>query len=102
MSDTDDPQFKTWLTARMNAANLTKAERAEFLRWLVKRKSSNTDSSSSDEKAKKGKRLKELKECFDWLKVRITDSDISEIERREFDAWMASRMRESNLLDDDE
>ncbi|CAN5373065.1 hypothetical protein BH11CYA1_BH11CYA1_50520 [soil metagenome] len=102
MSDTDDPQFKTWLTARMNAANLSKAERAEFLRWLVKRKGESVGSSTKSDAGTKGKRLKELKECFDWLKVRITESDISEIERREFDAWIAIRMREGNLLDDDE
>lgn len=98
MSNSDDPKFKSWLAARMNAANLSKAERAEFLKWLVGRKKSNTSGADS---TKKKRRLEELKECYDWLKVRITDSDISESERREFDIWMASRVRENNLLDDD-
>lgn len=101
MSTSDDPQFKSWLAARMNAANLSKAERAEFLKWLVGRKNSKSNGTGSDT-TKRKRRLEELKECYDWLKVRITDSDISEVERREFDLWMASRVRENKVLDDDE
>ncbi len=43
-----------------------------------------------------------MKECFDWLKVRISDSELSDSERQEFDSWLASRARDSKLLDDDE
>jgi hypothetical protein len=55
VSDHEDPQFRNWLTARMNAANLSQAE-----------------------------------------------SDLSESEQREFDSWLASRARESSLLDEDD
>jgi hypothetical protein len=41
VSDHEDPQFKNWLTAKMNAANLTPAERKEFLHWLLRRKDPN-------------------------------------------------------------
>ncbi len=105
MSDHEDPQFKNWLTARMSAANLTQAERTEFMQWLLKRKDANStgsDSSSKSNPAKKKERLKELKECFDWLKVRITDSDLTDSERQEFDSWLASKARDSKFLDDDE
>lgn len=105
MSDHEDPQFKNWLTARMSAANLTQAERTEFMQWLLKRKDANStgsDSSSKSNPAKKKERLKELKECFDWLKVRITDSDLTDCERQEFDSWMASKARDANLFDDNE
>ena len=105
MSDHEDPQFRNWLTARMNAANLSQAERAEFMQWLLKRSEPNSKGSESPSKlgrVKKKERLKQLKECFDWLKVRITESDLSESEQREFDSWLASRARKSNFLDDDD
>lgn len=105
MGDQEDPQFKNWLTARMNAANLSQAERAEFMQWLLKRSEPKSKVSGSPSKlasVKKKERLKQLKECFDWLKVRITESDLSESEQREFDSWLASRARESNFLDDND
>jgi ferric-dicitrate binding protein FerR (iron transport regulator) len=84
----------------MNAADLSQAERAEFMQWLLKRNDPNSKVSESPSKlgrVKKKERLKQFKECFDWLKVRITESDLSESEQREFDSWLASRARESNF-----
>ena len=97
----NNPQFKDWLKVRMNAANLSQSERMQFLRWLVKRKG-GPDSGGSEalKSAVKSTRLKEVKECFNWLKVRITDSDINERESKEFDLWMAKRVVDSEILDD--
>jgi len=97
----DNPQFKNWLTARMNAVNLSQSERMEFLRWLVKRKGGSTGGGTDALKsAAKKTRLREVKECFNWLKVRITESDISEIERQEFELWMAKRLSDSEIRDE--
>lgn len=84
----------------MGAANLTQSERMEFLQWLVRRKEQEGVTAGAKVKEAKATRLKEIKECFSWLKARVTEAELSDSDRKEFDLWMAKRARESDLLDD--
>jgi len=73
----------------------------EFLQWLLQRKENETALGAQKMTvAKRATRLKEIKECFSWLKARVTEAELSDADRKEFDLWMAKRVRESELLDD--
>ncbi len=47
--------------------------------------------------SEKTNKVKEVKECFDWLKTRIASADLTEEEKQQFDKWIAQRMKETGL-----
>ena len=91
-------EFQVWLQSRVEEADLSPSEIAEFLRWLMSHSCDQSKKKHNDSTVS----FSDVLQIVKWMTGRMQQLFVEENEQREFSAWLKERLEAHSCLSADE
>ncbi len=91
-------EFQIWLQKRMEEAEVSPSEVAEFTRWLMSHSCNHSEKKHKDSSVS----FCDVFELVSWMTGGMSQFFVREEERSEFSGWLKDRLKSHSCLTDDE